>query len=375
MKRTLSVLLPLAALLAGCASKDKHDPSAGAPPPAQVEQAPDSSSVKVDHPEQFALAEVAAYDSAPELAVTGVVSPDVARSVPVISLATGRVVEIHARLGDEVKQGQLLLKVRSSDIAAAFSDYRKAVVSEQLARSQWERAKILFEKGAIAAKDLEVAQSAGNSAKVDVETTTERLHVLGADPSNPTGIVPIYAPVSGVITDQQVTNSGGVQALSGPNPFTISDLSNVWIVCDVYENNLAEVKIGQPAEVTLNAYPDVKLRGRVSNIGAILDPNLHTAKVRVEVSNAGQKLRLGMFATATFRGEAKQRHAMLPASALLHLHDRDWVFAPADGGRFRRTAIVGGKMLAGNMQEVVSGLNPGDKVVRDALVLQNTVDQ
>ena len=192
----------------------------------------------------------AAFKAAPQLSVTGVVSPDVSRSVPVISLVSGRVVEIHARLGDEVKQGQLLLKVRSSDVAGAYSDYRKAVANEQLARAQLQRAKILFDKGAIAAKDLEMAQNAEDTAKVDLDTTTEHLRLLGSDLDHPTGIVEIYAPVSGVITEQQVTNGAGVQALSAPNPFTISDLSQVWILCDVYENNLADVKIGEPADIT-----------------------------------------------------------------------------------------------------------------------------
>src|SRR5208283_214639 len=253
---------------------------------------------------------------------------------PVISLVSGRVVEIHARLGDEVKQGQLLLKVRSSDVAGAYSDYRKAVVNEQLARVQLERAKILFEKGATAAKDLETAQSAEDSAKVDLETTTERLRLLDSDLDHPTGIVEIHAPVGGVITDQQVTNGAGVQALSAPNPFTISDLSQVWILCDVYENNLAQVRVGEPADITLNAYPGRVLRGRISNIGPIMDPNLRTTKVRIEVSNPGQIMRIGMFATATFHGQQMETHVSVPATAILHLHDRDWVYMPADGGRF-----------------------------------------
>ena len=169
----------------------------------------------------------AAFKTAPELSVTGVVNPDVSRSVPVLSLVSGRVVEIHARLGDEVKQGQLLLKVRSSDVAGAYSDYRKAVVNEQLARVQLERAKTLFEKGAIAAKEVETAQSAEDAAKVDLETTTERLRLLGSDLDHPTGIVEIYAPVAGVITDQQVTNGAGVQALGAQSLHDLRPLAGL----------------------------------------------------------------------------------------------------------------------------------------------------
>lgn len=371
-----SLSLAVAAFLSGCGDKDKkQDPAAGAPPPAKIEREADASIVKVDKPEQFALATASVYAASPELAVTGVVSPDVSRSVPVPSLVSGKAVEVLVRLGDEVKKGQLLLKVRSSDVAGSHADYRKAVVNERLARTQLERAALLFEKGAIPKKDVDVAQSAEDSAQVDLDTTAERLRLLGSDLDHPTGVVELHSPASGVITDQQVTEGAGVQALSAPNPFTISDLSRVWIVCDVYENNLASVRIGETAEIALTAYPTRVLRGRISNISPVLDPNLHTAKVRIEVDNPGRLLRVGMFVTATLHGQKPEQHASVPASAVLHLHDRDWIYVPADAGQFRRIGVVSGKTLPGNLQEIVSGLEPGAKVVANALVLQNTVDQ
>jgi membrane fusion protein, heavy metal efflux system len=369
-------LIAIVVFLAGCGEKTKReDPGAGAPPPVTVESAADASIVKVDKPGQFALAAAAEYLASTELGVTGLVSPDVSRSIPVPSLVTGKAVEVLVRLGDEVKQDQVLLKVRSSDVAGAYSDYRKAVVTERLTFTQLDRAKLLFDKGALAKKDLEVAQNAEDSAKVDLETTAERLRLLGSDLDHPTGIIEVRAPVAGVITDQQVTAGSGVQALSAPNPFTISDLSHVWIVCDVYENNLPEIRVGEAAEIALSAYPGQILRGRISNVSPILDPNLHTAKVRIEVDNPGRLLRVGMFVTATFHGQKPQKHWTVPAAAVLHLHDRDWVYVPVDAGRFRRVGVVSGKTLAGNLQEIVSGLDTGTKVVANALVLQNTVDQ
>jgi len=344
------------------------------PHPAMVEPDMDANNFKVDHPEQFPLATAGEYVASPELNVTGVVSPDVSRQVPVPSLASGRVVQIDARLGDDVKQGQLLFKVRSTDIAGAFSDYQKAVRNEQLAQIQLTRAKLLFDNGAIPKSALEVAQTTEDNAKVDLETATEHLRLLGSDPEHPTGIVAVYAPVSGVITDQQITNSSGVQALTAPNPFTISDVSHVWIVCDVYENDLAQVHLGEYAEIHLNAYPNRPLRGRIGNIAQIMDPNLRTAKVRLEVENPGL-MRFGMFVTATFHGLTTEKHATVPAAAILHLHDRDWVYTPVNNGRFRRVEVAGGDMLLGNMQEIVSGIKPGAKVVANALVLQNTVEQ
>jgi cobalt-zinc-cadmium efflux system membrane fusion protein len=307
------------------------------------------------------------------LNVTGVVSADVSRNVPVISLASGRVVEIDARLGDEVNKGQLLFKLRSSDIAQAFSEYRKAVANEQLANVQLDRANALYERGAIAAKDVDVARTAEETAKVDLETTAEHVRVLGSDLNHPTGIVDVYAPVSGVITDQQITGSGGVQALSGPNPFTISDLSHVWIMCDVYENNLPQVHLNEYADIHLVAYPNRVLRGRISNIAPVLDPAIRTAKVRLEVENSGI-LRLGMFVTATFHGSVEAR-AMVPASAILHLHDRAWVYVQQDASTFRRVEVQSGRMVPPGQQEILSGLQPGDRVIVNALDLQNTSER
>src|SRR5208283_1722352 len=146
-------------------------------------------------------------------------------------------------------------KVRSSDIAGAFSDYRKAVKNEELTRIQLARAQLLFDNGAIPKSALEVAQNAEDDAKVDLETTSEHLRLLDSDPDHPTGIVAVYAPVSGVITDQQITTASGVQALTPPTPFTISDISHVWIICDVYENNLPQVHLGEYADIHLTAYP------------------------------------------------------------------------------------------------------------------------
>jgi cobalt-zinc-cadmium efflux system membrane fusion protein len=368
------LLISITALLLLSACNSAHgDAAAEAPPQATVVADTDVSLFAVDHPEHFPLAAAAAYVAAPKLVVTGTVNADISRNVPVISMATGRVVAIHARLGDTVKKGQLLLSIRSDDVAGGFSDYRKAVADETLARTQLERAQGLYDHGAISMNDLQVAQDTEDKAKVDVETMAEHLRLLGNDPDKPNGVVEVFAPIAGVITDQQVTNAAGVQAL-GSSPFTISDLSSVWVVCDVYENDLPNVRIGETAEIRLNAYPDKVITGRVSNIGAVLDPSLRTAKVRVEVSNLGT-MRLGMFATATFSGLKKETFTEVPASAVLHIHDRDWVYVPAPGPRFHRLEVVSGDAMPNNMLEIKSGLTPGQQVVANALILEHTIEQ
>jgi len=370
---TMALLFVSGPFLAGC-GQSKGDPKAEAPPPVKVESEQDLNVFQVEHPEQFPLATAAAHDSASQLTVTGTVTPDITRSVPVISIATGRVVELHARLGDTVKKGQLLLRVQSADMSAAFSDYRKAVAHAKLARIQFERAKLLYDKGAISLNDFQTAEDIENKAQVDVENTTERLRVLGGSIDHPAAILDIRAPVSGVITDQQVTNAAGVAGLGSPNPFTISDLSYVWIVCDVYENDLPSVHVGETAEIHLNAYPNQAFTGRINNVLPVLDPTLRTAKVRIEVRNPGL-MRVGMFVTAAFHSQKKETHALVPATAILHLHDRNWVYVPAGDKKFRRVEVVDGQMLPGSMQEVISGIKPGVRVVQNALVFQNTVEQ
>jgi cobalt-zinc-cadmium efflux system membrane fusion protein len=371
---TFSLAGAIAAVLGGC-GEGKANPAAEAPPPAQVEHEADGSVIRVDRPELFPLATAVEHKSVPALNVTGVVQPDIARAVPVISLAAGRVVEIKARLGDTVKKGQLLLRVRSNDVSTAYQVYLKAVNDERLDRLQLERAQDLYATGAISKGVLEQAEDTEQNAKVDLDTAIEQLRLLGVDKDHPSGVVDVVAPISGVVTDQQVTNAAGVQGLPGPNPFMISDLSYVWILCDVYENDLDAVRLGENADVRLNAYPNRTLKGRIDNIFPILDPNIRTTKVRLEVPNPGQLMRVGMFVTATFYGKKPELRAAVPASAILHLHDRDWVFVAAGDKTFRRVEITSGIMLPGNMQEVISEITPGTQVIQSALVFQNTVEQ
>jgi membrane fusion protein, heavy metal efflux system len=373
--RCLATVIFISSLLfvAGC-NDSKADPKAEAPPAANVQPDLDANNFKVDHPEQFPMATAAEYKAAPALNVTGVVQPDISRAVPVISLAAGRVVEVKARLGDQVKKGQLLMKVQSNDVAGAYQNYRKAVNDELLARLNLERQKILYEKGAVAKSALEQAEDVEKDAVAGLDAATEQMRLLGIDKDHPSAIVNILAPISGIITEQQVTAAAGVQGLGAPNPFTISDLSYVWIICDAYENDLDAVKVGEFADIRLSAYPDKVFKGRIDNILPVLDPTIRTTKVRIEVPNPGM-MRVGMFVTATFYGKRAVTRAAIPASSILHLHDREWVYTPLGGGHFKRQEVVTGKMLPNSLQEVLTGLKPGDQVVSNALVLQNTVEQ
>src|SRR5271165_306887 len=370
-KALLLLVIVQAVAVTGCKER-VADAAAEAPPSAKVVNDVDVANWSVDDPSKYPLVMAEEHSDYARLMVTGTISPDIARTVPVISMATGRVVEIKARLGDAVHKGQVLLRVRSDDMAGGFATYQSAVADEVLARAQWERAQELYTHGAIALNDLQIAKDTEDKAKIAVDAAAEHLKLLGGTLERPSGVVDIVAPVSGVITDQEVTNAAGVQSL-GTNPFTISDLSIVWVVCDVYENDIPNVKLGDSAEVMPNAFPGMTLKGRISDIGPILDPNIRTAKVRIEVGNPGP-LRVGMFATATFASQKKETHTAIPTSALLRLHDRDWVYIPAPGNKFRRLEVIAGATLPNGFEEVKAGLQPGQQVVQNPLQLQNAID-
>ncbi len=362
--------------LAGCSGKP-GDPKSEVPPPAEVQADTDPNLVQIPHPERFTLATASNYEAASTVQVTGTVNPDISRTIPVISIASGRVLEVHARIGDYVKKGQLLMEVQSSDVSGAYSQYLKAVNDERLAKVQLDRAKLLNEKGAIPNSQVEIAQNAEDDASAGLKASEEQLRVLGVDKDHPSASVKVYSPASGYIIAQNVTNAGaaGVTYSGSSSAFTIADLSHVWIICDVYENDLALVHMGQKTEIKLAAYPDRTLTGVVSDIGAVLDPQIRTAKVRIQVENPDTMMRVGMFATAAIHGKTMQTHAQIPATAVLHLHDRDWIYVPAGEGKFRRLPVQAGQMLPNNMQAILSGINAGQQVVSNALALQNTADQ
>jgi cobalt-zinc-cadmium efflux system membrane fusion protein len=337
----------------------------------------DPALVRVEHPEQFPLVNAVAYQAESTLNVTGSVTPDVSREIPVVALANGRVVAVHVRLGDFVHKGQLIMEVQSTDVANAFDQYLKAVNDERLTHTVLDRDQLLYSKGAIAKSQVEIAQDAEDDAMADLRAAEQQLRVLGVDKNHPGETVKVLSPASGFIIQQNVTEAAtaGVTYSGQANAFVIADLSHVWILCDVYENDLAQVHVGQSADIRLNAYPNRVVTGTIGDVGAALDPQLRTGKVRVQVPNPGFFMRLGMFATATLHGKALETHAEVPATAVLHLHDRDWVYVPAENGQFRRIGVRAGDMLPGNGQEILSGLAPGQQVVSNALELQNTAAQ
>ena len=366
-------LLPVlfaAALFVAC-SKTKAEPSAG----AVVETNADTNVFTMQDPGQFPLTPVQVRKVSDEVHVNGVIAPEINRSVPVVSLSGGRVVDIKAKLGDTVQKGQVLLLINSPDTSAAFSDYQKFKADEALAQKQLARAKLLYDKGAIALADLETAEDNDTKAKADLDAAIQRVHILGGDINRPSPLLPLRAPISGVIVDQQTTGGTGVRSLDNQAAlFTIADLSVVWVLCDVYQDMLTRVHVGDNAEITVNGLDDT-FPGKVINISAVLDPATRTAKVRIELPNPKGILRAGMFVTATFTARNLLDRAVVPASSVVHLHDKDWVYVPAGNNQFRRVAVQLGPQVSDGQQVVLSGLKPGDQVVTNALQFSSAAEE
>jgi len=362
IRRSAAFLLCLALLAVAVACS--NDTKAA---PTKQEITVDPNLLTVGHPELFQTVKVESRDLPTELNANGTVQPDVNKTIRVTSLGSGRVVDLKVRLGDYVKKGQELLVISSPDLAGAMGDYHKASADEALAGKALERAQLLYSKGAFAQKDLEVAENADAKAKSDQQTAESRLRVLGGDPAHPSTMIELRAPVAGTIVEQNVAGFEGIKSLDNtPNLFTIADLSNVWVVCDVYENDISDVHIGDPAEVHLNAFPNRVFKGSVSDVSRVLDPNTRSAKIRIVLANRDGAFRPGMFAVATFPSRQQKPHLVVPATAIMRLQDKDWIFRKETTNSFRRLQVQTSG-LPGGLQQIQQGAKAGDELVANAL--------
>lgn len=368
-----SVLL-LVAMAVSCSG----DPKAA---PTKAEVTLDPNLYTVDRPELFKMAKVETRDLPTILNANGTVTPDINSTIHVTSQGSGRVLELKVRLGDYVNKGQMLLSIQSSDLAGAFSDHQKAVSDDRLAQKALERAQLLYSHGAMAEKDLQQAEDTEEKAQADVKNTEQRVRLLGGDPAHPGATIELRAPISGTIVEQNISGFEGIRSLdNSPNLFTIADLSQVWVLCDVYENDLGEVHVGDSARIRLNAYPDKTFDGQVADISRVLDPATRSAKVRIVLANHDGSLRPGMFAMATFRSRKSQSRIVVPATSLIRLQDKDWVFRKQKEGaqQFRRVEVHTFGGIVDGMQPIEpspskDGLHAGDEIVANALEFSSAV--
>jgi cobalt-zinc-cadmium efflux system membrane fusion protein len=309
------------------------------------------------------------------LRLTGNVTYNAFSTTTVITQVGGLVSRILVVPGEHVSKGQPLLEIASPDYSQMRSAYLKAKDIFRVADKNFVRAQDLYAHNAIAERDLLQAESDRNQAQADLDATEQALRILGIQkpdelekaPSSPQ--VPLPAPIGGEVVERDVS-PGQLLQPGATQAFVISDMSSVWILANVYQNDLAFVKVGDAVDVQTDAYPDV-FRGKISFISPALDPNTRTLQARLEIENHGGKLKNNMYCVATVVAGVIQNAIAVPdASVLRDDQNEPFVYVATGSNQFGRRSVEIGQSQAGQTQ-ILKGLSPGEKVVGDgSLFLQ-----
>ena len=354
-------------------------PTAGPPVPAPADAGDTELLIPPDVVSRAGLktATVVAADVGVAITIPGTVMPNAYREVKVTPIAGGIVIKIHAELGASVPRGAPLATVFSSELADAQTRFLSMRAMLEADHKKLERTERLVVIGAASRQELEEVTAVHTGRETEVASARQRLLLLGLtqqdvdglrDPSKVVSQIVVPAPIAGVVTARSA-NPGQVVAM-GQELFVVTDLGTVWLVGDLYEQDFATVRIGSGATVTTAADPGSAFRGRVSYIDPRVDPQTRTAKVRVEVSNPGGRLRLGMYVNMVFAGAGGRRQVVVPRAAVQTMGDQSIVFLPVAGeeGKFLRRKVRLGP-AAGDSQVVLEGLRPGDTVVTEGSFL------
>jgi cobalt-zinc-cadmium efflux system membrane fusion protein len=315
--------------------------------------------------------EPAAADAVtPTLTLPGVVESDPARTASVLPQLSGRIVDLKVRLGDRVSAGQLLAVLDSADLAQAYDDYDKASDAFKLTQKNLERQQQQSKIGVVSDRDLDQAQSDNAQAEAEFTRSRARLELLhvSVESRGPKRRLPVQAPVGGSITVLNVTPGSTINDPTSPL-MTIADLSTVWVTALVPEKDLGAVAKGQEAEVTLVAYPNRPLHGKVLIVGDVVEPDSRRDKIRIAFANADYALKPNMFATVRLNGPS-QSHVVLPSSSLLMNNDRTSVFVATAPWTFERRTVEL-QLEEGRTVAIRSGVSPGEQVVVRGGILLN----
>lgn len=290
------------------------------------------------------------------------IEADPTRVVHVYPPAGGRIIEMKVRPWDQVDKGQTLAILDSSDLARAVADYRKALIDSQVKQKALERATYLYAHSAIAQKDLQQAQGDAEMSEAEVQAARAELHVFGMDPDHAGAELRVVAPRSGVILDIGAAQGEYSNALSAPQPLcTIADLSTVWAVGDIYEKDLTAARSGEPAQVTLDAYPGQMWEGRLSVVSDAVDPNTRTLHVRVVLANPATRLKPAMFGSVRLL-RSTTKGIVVPSTTVIHEGNMTYVFLSKGNGRYQRRSVTLGGTV-GESVEIENGIQVGDTVV------------
>jgi cobalt-zinc-cadmium efflux system membrane fusion protein len=312
------------------------------------------------------------------ISATGKVEANADRIAHVSPRISGKIVAVRASLGDSVSAGQALATLDSVELGEALGRYHQSKTKLALAQSSMERIKGLVEKKIAARKDILQAETDFRMAQTELHTDEERLSLYGVSASDLRGekhkrpLLPVKSPISGIITEKHAI----VGELSDPSKslYTVADLSNVWVMVDINEKDLAKVRKGQTAVVMVGAFPDLKLKGRITYIADQVNEATRTVKARIEVANPGRKLKPEMFATAELALAADAPPVLaVPEEAVQELDGRKLLFVTENGTEFEQRPVELGRAAAG-MVEVTGGLKEGERyAVKGGFVLKSEV--
>jgi len=374
----LAAAIPLA--LAACGAGDSAGQMTSYSAKATQGETAQLFSVSPEQMSHLQITTVVVAPLARSLRLSGAVAYNAFRTTPVISPVGGPVARILVAPGDHVKLRQPLLEVSSPDYAQLRASYLKARDIFRVADKNFARAQDLYKHGAIAERDLLQAESDRNQAKADLDSNEQALRILGIPqpdalekaPASPA--IPLLSPIDGEIVERLVSPGQLLQA-GASQAFTISDMSTVWVLANVYQTDLAYVKPGEEVEVVSDAFPDI-FRGKISYLAPAVDVNTRTLQARIVVENSGRKLKKDMYVTVTVKAGRVENAIAVPDSAVLRDDENQtFVYVAAGENKFRRRSVETWQSQDGRTQ-VLRGLSAGDKIVGDGslfLQFQNAI--
>ena len=364
-----------AILLAGCGGADQASKMTSFSATGTAADQAELFSLPAEQMSHIRVVQVAQGPFARTLRLTGAVEYNSFKTTPVITQVGGPVSRIAVAPGEHVTAGQPMLYVTSPDYSALRSTYLKARNALQLAQKQYARAQDLYAHKAIAQADVETAESAQTQAQADLDSSTDAMRVVGiSDPESVVGKpvsaeLPLLAPLSAEVVER-LCSPGQLLQAGATQCFTLSDVSSVWVLVNVYQNDLAYVHVGQDVTIEDEAYPGV-VRGKIEYIAPALDPTTRTLQARIECANPGERLKKEMYVTALVDAGAIPRALTVPDSAILRdAQNMPYVYVQTSGNQFARRSVTIGESRDGKTL-ITAGLQPGEHLVGDgALFLQ-----
>lgn len=366
MKRPLFPILfamLLAAAMAGCNGKE-------APPAAAAPADPTLVTVQADFLQRLKIVPAGEGEAIETLRVPARIEVDEQRVARIGAAVTGRVTQIHTTLGQRVKRGEALATLHSTELSAAQLAYLKALSQAELQRRAVDRARLLFASDVIGAAELQKRESELAQAQAEMQASHDQLRVLGMTESATDKLAAtrtvhslssITATLDGVVIERKVTPGQVVQPADAL--FTVADLSHVWLVAEVPEQQAALVKKGEAAQAEIPALNGKRIEGRLIFVADTVNPDRRTVTVRMDVDNPERMLKPEMLASMLIQG-APQRRLLVPAAAVVREENKDHVFVQLDKHRFQLRPVALGQESNGYIP-VQSGLKGGERIVTE----------